>query len=822
MLRNYLVTAIRNLLQHKLFSFINIGGLSIGFAACILIFLFVKNELSYDDWVADSDRVYRLEGKYLAIDGSPENPMAISPGALKAPLLNRFNTEIEIASRMLNEQFLIKSGDRAFLETVNLIDKGFFDIFDLPIIEGDRNQAFQDYQSVIISERIARKYFGDQSPIGETLDLDHGSILVKVVAVMKDLPDNTHLVGDFYLHFDESRYADAPWVITWWTSSNVYTYLKLTDSKYAPALEAAIPDFMDKNAVRHPSTLPGSKASDVLALNLMPITDIHLYSKGRFQQKATGDIVVVYSFSAIAILILAIAIINFTNLSTARASLRSREIALRKVVGASRKQIVLQFLGETFLTTAIALLIAFVLVEISLPWFNDFISKLLDLSVFSDPLIQLGLFGVIVVVGLSAGAHPAFSLSSYQPAKVLHTGSAASAGSGRFRALLTTIQFTISIGLMITTAVIYSQIRYAQTMDTGLDKDNKITLTNMTYGPLRDVAKTVQSEINNLPGVESSVFSSRTFPLTGFWDWPIEVGTGAAKRVLDMEVVPGDFGFLEAYGADLIAGRFFSPDRQADLLQPPTSEGSFSTQSVIINQTAATALGYITPADALNQTIQIGDLSSETRVGTIVGVVKDMQLRSARDTVDPTIFFTNDAAANALHIELHPDNVAETLAQIETVWSQVVPDFPISQSFVDDAFRQFYEADRQRAEMFAYFSLFAIFVSCLGLYGLAAFTTERRTKEIGIRKVMGAKEGDIVKLLTFQFSKPVLLANLISWPIAWFFMRDWLEGFAYRIDLSVIYFIAAGLLALTIACLTVAGHALKVAKANPVNTLRSY
>ena len=820
MLRNYLTIAIRNMLRHKLYSFINIGGLTIGLAACLLIYLFVQNELSYDKWIPDGERIVRMEGIYNN-PGQPPNPMALTPGPIAQPMAAAFPGAIDATTRMLQEGFLVRYNETKFIESSWLVDASFFDVFDLPMVEGDRAAAFQDYKSIIISERMAKKYFGQTSPIGEILSLDNDDMLVKVVAVMKNLPENTHFGDmDFILHYDTSRYEGRPWINQWWLSSNVYIYMKLTDASQGATLKQQFPAWYDANAIPGPALSDGQNASSLLTFDYMPLTDIHLYSRGRFQLKDSGDIVVIYSFTAIAILILGIAIINFTNLSTARASLRAKEIALRKTVGASRKQLISQFLGEAILTTAIALMLAFAIVEISLPLFNEFVSKLLTFGSFAEPSVQLALIALVAVIGLGAGAHPALKLSSYRPASVLHSQNTALVGSVRLRTILTTLQFTISIGLMISTAVVYSQLQYAQDIETGFSKENRLSLNNMTFGPVADAASTIRSEIDRLPGVKSTAFSGRTLPLRGFWDLPVKRPNYEAGRPLKLENAPGSFRYLELYGAELVAGRFFSEDRRGDLPTEATTADGKTTQTGIINETAVSHLGFENAENALGKTLLVSQTDGGYRETTIVGVVKDMHLRSLRDTIDPGIFTLQEDSLGILNIHLAPENQALTVRQIQEIWNRLVPAIPISQSFVEDRFSEFYQADAQRAEMFAYFSLFAILVSCLGLYGLASFTAERRVKEIGIRKVMGARVRDIVKLLTFQFSKPVLLANLIAWPVAWYFADQWLAGFVYRIDLSPIYFMAPGTAALAIAVLTVAGHAFKTAVANPISALR--
>jgi len=818
MLRNYLTIAIRNMLRHKLYSFINIGGLTIGLAACLLIYLFVQNELSYDKWIPESERIVRLEGT-LHQPGQLPNLMVLSPGPLAPPMAEAFPSAIEAATRMLQEGFLVRHGDTKFIESAWLVDAGFFDVFDFPILEGDRSAAFKDYKSIIISERMAKKYFGEASPIGEIVSLDNDNMLVKVVAVMKNLPENTHFDIDILLHYDTSRYEAMPWINQWWLSSNVYTYFKLTDISQTAYLLQNFPAWYDENAVPGPALAGGGKASEALTFEYMPLQDIHLYSSGRFQLKDTGDIVVIYSFTAIAILILGIAIINFTNLSTARASLRAKEIALRKTVGASRRQLISQFLGEAILTTTIALMLAFVIVEISLPWFNDFVSKLLNFGSFADPSVQLGLIALVAVIGLGAGAHPAFKLSSYRPASVLHSQNTALSGSAKLRSVLTTLQFTISIGLMITTAVVYSQLQFAQDIESGFEKDNRLYIQNMAFGPVAEVAETIRQEIESLPGVRETAFSQRNLPLRGYWDFPVTLPNATEDTQLKLEQVPGDFNMLEFFDAELIAGRFFSPERRTDLRLEATSEGGQATDASILNETAVRYMGFQSAEDALGKTILVANADGSFLASTVVGVVKDMHLRSLRDTVDATMYSVHKRTAY-LNVLIDPAQQAETMREIEVIWNKLAPAVPLSSTFLTDSFRDFYQVDQQRAEMFAYFSLFAILVSCLGLYGLASFTAERRVKEIGVRKIMGARVRDIVKLLTFQFSKPVLLANLIAWPISWYFADQWLAGFVYRIDLSPVYFVVAGTVALAIAVLTVAGHAFKTAIANPIAALR--
>ena len=822
MFKNYMTIAIRNILRHKLYSFINIGGLTIGLTACILIALFVQNEVSYDRWLKDSDRIFRLETSKLQL-GSPTALSAHSPGPLAPALEKEFNSAIEASTRILRRQFWVAQGELKLEETVNLVDRNFFDVLDLPTTQGNRSQVFDNFQSLIISEKVAHKYFGDQAAVGQTLELQNGDILAKVVAVLKDLPANTHMDIDFLLLLDEARFQNQPRLLQWWTSANVFTYVKLRAAEEATSLDAALPAFLD----RHVPTSPGPgyttdlAASEKYSITTMPIKDIHLYSKGRGQQKPSGDIVIVYSFSAIAFLILVIAVINFANLSGARASLRAREVALRKTVGATRRQIIAQFLGETFLTTTLALFLALVMVEILLPWFNEMIVKLLSMNGFADPVVQLGLVALMFVLTVGAGAHPAFVISAPQPATILHSGSAPSHKGLNGRVILTTLQFTISVALMIVTGVIYSQIQYVKTMDIGIDKTGKLSLYHMTYGETAAVANAIQRKIEALPEVNATSFTTRGFPIRGRWSLPAKRPEMAnTQGSLRLEHVQGEHNMLDFFGAQLLAGRFFSTDYQADLLQPATPNRQAATQSGILNETAIAYLGFTSAEDALGKTVHITQTDESFVATTIVGVVADIQLRSAREAIDPMVFVVRQGPLWILNADIKPGSEERALTSIDAIWADMVPGLPLDRDFIEDQFNQYYQADEQRGTIFAYFSLLAILVSCLGLYGLAAFSAERRTREIGIRKILGAKVSNIISLLTLQFSKPVLMANIIAWPLAWYLANAWLEGFVDRVDINPLYFFGAGVAALFIASATVAGHAFKTAVANPISALR--
>lgn len=819
MFKNYLITAYRNIMRHKLYSLINIGGLSIGLAACILIFLFVKDELFYDDWGNATDQLYRVEASYL-LNESDFSPMALSPGRLRGPLAESYASEIEAIARFRRQSHVLKRNNDSFIEPFIFADNQLFDIFDIKMVSGNRADVFRDNRSVIIDESMALKYFGSDDPVGQLLDPDDVDYSYKIVGVMKDLPENTHLEFSFVTLFDPERYIDRPWIAQYWLSSNVYTYVKLAEGASAEAIEQSIPDFLSRNVIR--SEQPGltEDPSVIFKLRLIPVEDIHLYSTGRFQMKSGGDIKVVYSFTVIALLILFIASINFINLSTARASIRAREIALRKVVGASRGQLIVQFLGEAGLMVLIALIVALTLVEFALPWFSEFVAKLLSLEYGSDPLNGLVLAGLLVVVGIGAGMLPAIQITRFRPADVLRANKSSSNAGGKLRVVLVTIQFAISIGLIATTMIVYAQTEFTSNTDLGFETKDRLMLDEMNYRTVEPVADTIRAEIERLPGVLDTSYTAREIPLNGFIDNMFQKVGESDNTTYRLETVAGDNNFLEFFDAELITGRMFSRDIETDQPRSISDNDDLIVINTVVNRATVHSLGLGTPEEAIGQSVTYADPERRFTQLTIIGVVEDMLMRSLKDEAEPLLLHVDEENHAVLNIHIMLDNQLETVEAINMIWKKHVPSFPVDLTFMDDNFGRLYEADVQRGMMFGYFSIFAILVSCLGLFGLSAFTAEQKTKEIGIRKVFGARNISIINLLIWQFSKPILVANFIAWPVAWYIMQDWLSGYAYRIDITIVPFLLSGLLALAIACLTISVHAWRIAQSNPIHALR--
>ncbi|MCH8863515.1 MAG: ABC transporter permease [Proteobacteria bacterium] len=822
MIKNYIVIALRNISRHKLYAAINIGGLALGLAAAALIALFVRDELSYDNWIPGHEQIYRIHSTFEIPGRSPFRTVR-SAGRILPAMMERF-PGIEEGVRMVNFGRTVYLDGEAFDERMMLADAEFFDLFDLPFAEGDAESAFTGTRSVILSQALAHKYFGDQPALGEILNMKWGDEMreYRVGGVLANLPGNTHLRFGMIGRIVPSDFVNNPGVLDTWTSVNTYGYFRLAKGANIAEIERQVPAFLD-SVVPAPADMDVA-VSDFYKLSFMRVADIYLGAKAQAadmgDMRRLGDMSAVITFSAVAILILAIATINFMNLSTARASLRAREVSMRKVLGAERKQLVFQFLGESVVTTAIALTISLALVELALPWFNAFLGKTLSLPYIGGSSLLPVLVGMALVVGLIGGLYPAFYLTGFRPAKILRANqSADSDGNGRFRSLLVVLQFAISIGLIVSTAVIYGQSLYAKNLDLGFDKENKLVLRGLG-GVDATTAQTLIQELKRHPDVTDAVLSSDV--PTDNWEnnarFSFLTDEGAQNYLLNYVAV--DYGFMEAYAVEPIAGRLFSKDFGADNLPTAAERGPEYVSSIILNSAATRLLGIIDPADAIGKIITSGLAGEDMVTFTIIGVVPDMQFRSAHYGVQPSVFWRRPASFDNLTVAFSETDYPGFIAEVEALWTRVLPDARIDHHLLDDLIAAQYYDEDQQATMFAAFSGLAIIIASLGLYGLAAFSAERRTREIGLRKVLGAGVMDIVQLLVWQFSKPVLLANLIAWPLAWYFMADWLTGFEYRMTLNPALFAGAGASALFIAWITVAGHAFRVARANPINALR--
>jgi putative ABC transport system permease protein len=808
---NYLLSAVRNAVRQKLYTFINLAGLTVGLTCVVLIALYLQGEITFDRWIPDSQNVYRVE-----ISGHPpgQKPLRLTQSPLLlGPTMKAELPEVMAQTRFIPQKSTVSVGNRLFPEQVTVVDPEFFQVIQLPLVDGDAASVLRQPDAVVISETKAHKYFGDADPIGKLLIFDSKHSL-RVAGVMRDLPYNTSLAGDIFIPCDSKADQTPPSAKATWFSFPGWTYVRLAPGADLRRVEAKVPGLF----LRH--TAPAQAAAMMAMFHasidqfinalVVPLRDVHLTTDQYGGMKPAGSRTTVYGIAGIALLILLIACFNFTNLATARAMIRAREVGLRKVVGAKRRQLIVQFLGESVITALVALVLALAIVEVLLPAYGGFLGHTIEFQYLENWPLTLCVIGIAVLAGLLGGFYPARVLSGFRPAAALKPAAASQSGSGLLRMALVVFQFAISIGLGIAAIVVFAQIRYARHLDLGFDRDNMV-IAATAPGLSPSATESFMHILETSPHI-AGVAQSSTVPFSEeLGDFTVLTTPGSQQRytVRRVSISPE---FPAVYGMKLLAGRLLSRDRGTDVARPGDHSAS---SSVIIDEDTALALGF-TPQSALGKTVEY----SETH-GTIVGVVQNALFHGARaEAVTPVLYYFSPQYLPVLSIRLKGGHIPQALSFIDTTWHSFARGDVMQRQFLDDGFDKLFAADQKEGALIGLFVGIAIFIACLGLFGLAAFTAERRTKEIGIRKIMGARTNDIVRLLLWQFSIPVLVANVIAWPIAWYYLQHWLEGYAYRIELNPLYFAAAGLVALLIAWLTVIGHALRVARANPVHALR--
>jgi len=780
MLRNYLKIAIRNLRKHRAYSFINIFGLAVGLATCILIFLWVQDEVSYDRFHTHLDSLYRVVC-YDRIN-SHEKYSVTSPPI--APALEQNFPEILRATRYeeLSSQ-LIKVGEKKFLENeVSVADPAFLEMFSFPLIKGDPKTALIDSHSALLTETTARKYFGTEDPVGKVLSLG-GRYDIQVTGVLKDLPSNSHL--RFSILMPVKFLKDLGWDLDNWQRFFIHTYIQLHPES-APIDPSKILDIYEKGS---------GEESDIL-YELLPVKDIHLRSAGIWGYGADGNIRNVYLFSIIAIFVLLIACVNFMNLSTARSGDRAKEVGMRKVVGAHRKDIIQQFFGESVLLAFIALGLSLVLVSIVLPAFNRLTAKDMSLNISTNGFLLMFLGGIALVTGLASGIYPALLLSRFKPVAVFK-GRSVSAKNihSLFRKTLVVAQFSLSIALISGTGIIYSQLNYMQQMELGFNQEHVVCM-NLTPS-LKEKYVVIKEELLRLPGV-SQVTTASGRPFAGFSSTTWR-GRDDNKHV-DLFFTHVDHDFCKTFGMTMADGRFFSRDFSTD------------KKSYVLNETAVREMELENP---LGEQIEFHE-----QKGTVIGIIKDYHFLSLHSKIAPLLLTLSEKGQDYMSIKVKPGNLRATLDEIGGVWSQFERDYPFRYTFFDEEFDRIYRTEIRFRDIFGYFAGLAIIISCLGLFGLASFMAEKRTKEIGIRKVLGASAGGIAVLLAKEFTKWVIVANALAWPLAYLAMNEWLHGFAYRARMGIGIFLISGGLALIVAWLTVGYQSVRAALTDPVDCLR--
>lgn len=792
MLKNYFKIAFRNLWRHKIFSFINILGLTVGMTAFFLIFLYVKFELSYDSFNTKADRIYRV---VCDIKTPTETINASGPSWAVAPHLKSEFPEIESAVRINNASLLVRRGEVKFQEdNVMFADSAFFHVFDYKLIAGDPKTALKNKFSIVFTKTAAKKYFGNQSPVGKTVVLTDGNYIATVTGVMQDMPENSQIKADMLVSMTTLTDELNKGLDDQWGNYGNRTFILLKPGTNANALQAKIPAFLQrKNGDEM------KKMQMYPTLFLEPLRDVYLYSTR--DGSKTGNINNVYIFTIIAIFILLIACFNFVNLTTARSSERAKEVGIRKVVGAARTQLARQFIGESIIICLIAFFLSLLLLWLVLPFFNHLAGKVVSSNIFSHPMNLFILFLTSIGIGILAGIYPALVLSSFRPIIVLKGRFVTGAKGIILRKGLVIAQFTISIALIISTIIIYNQMHYMRSQDLGFNKNQKLIID--THG---DSSKLVfKQEIASLPGVISTSMAG-SVPGGGNPGAYSQIeNVKGDMQIANLDLYFVDFDYIPQYQMKMLAGRAFSRDFPTD-----------TTQAMVVNEAAMKLFGYHDPQQIIGK-----KFDQWGRKGRIIGVVKDFHFRSLQEVIKPLSIRIEPDGCDLVSAYVKPQNLKATIAAIGNDWKTLIPNRPFSYYFLDEFFDKQYKSEDRFGSLFLNFAILAIFISCLGLLGLASYSTAQRTKEIGIRKVIGASVANILKLLSIEFLKLVGISFLIAAPLSWYVMHKWLESFAYRTEIYWWVFAVALMLSLLVAFATISFQAIKAAIANPVKSLRS-
>jgi putative ABC transport system permease protein len=797
MFKNYFKTAFRNLRKHKLYSAINIFGLTVGLAACLLIGVYINHELNYDKFNVNADRIVRATMEYK--NSETVNKTATT-GTKPGPQFKRTFPSIQEYARTFITHRVIKNGDKVFDEPdVLYADQPFFKIFSFPIIEGNAATALDAPDKIVVTKSMAKKYFGNDDPINKTLSI--GDKDFRVSAVCEDVPQNSQIKFDCATQFSNLNNVKDE---TWWTA-NWITYFLVKNKKDIQQLQQQIAAYMNTPEVRAEA---GLKGTDYLTYHLEPLTKVHLYSSlPGFEPNSS--ITYIYMLALIALLILIIACANYTNLATAQSAGRSGEIGMRKVMGASKRQVFFQFISESSVITFLAAALAFLLSVFLIPYFNNITGKHFTPDILMQPVPILALIIFTIAVSFFAGMYPALVLSGTQVMGVLKKGFSFTGGNNLLRKTLIVAQFGISIFLIIYTVIILQQMHFMQTKDLGYDKDHVVVLP--IGGEMMKQFETLKAAFAQIPGVEAITASYDT-PENVQWGDGITAVDEKGKHEISLNAMPVDLDFTKTMQMQILAGRDFL---QSDFgLMDTSNNGANYQQPYIINETLAKKIGW-TPHQAIGKTIEKGVS------GRVVGVVKDFNFRSLHDPIGPMLIFLNRDFSRDYLLRINGNNAKQTIAALETVWKQRVPERPFNYHFLDDDYNKLYLSEQKISELFGVAAALAIVLACLGLFGLAAFTTVQRTKEIGIRRVLGANISSITFLIAKSFLELIGIAIIIAVPLSWWAGNKWLQDFAYRIPVQSYIFIAVALATALIALCTVSYHSIKTSLMNPVKSLRS-
>ena len=810
MIKNYLKIALRNIWSQKGYSFINIFGLAVGLTCAILIIAYIQNELSYDKFNKNSDQIYRVTREWFNNNGESSLHLARVAPPIGPLLKNDFPHIVKEEARFLhdNNTFLEINNNAVIENNFYWAEQSVFNIFTIPFIEGNPATALKEPQSLVITQSAAKKYFGNQDPLGKTIKYEHNYDF-KITGVIQDVPENSHFHYDFLASFI-TLYNPAAigrkTLETNWGSNNYITYLLLPKNFPIKELKNKIPAFMDKHILQHireeGGQLPERLPHNYTTLHFQKLTDIHLYSHLTTEIEPNGDIDTVYLLGAVALFLLLIGCINFMNLATARSAKRSKEIGVRKVMGANRGQLIKQFLGESMVTVFISLVFSIILVELAIRPFSDFMERDLQFNLTGNLPLATIIIGITLFVGLTAGIYPAFVLSSFNPSKSLHDKQLFSRKSV-LRSALVVLQFVISITLVISVGVVYSQMQFVQNKDLGYNKGHLIVLPSS--GKIKNNLDSFKNQLLQNPNIKM-VTSSRLVPsnmLLNSWGGRIYKNGKMEPLGFRLAVQEVDYDFINTYQLKMIAGREFSKKYATD-----------DSTAFILNESAVKKIGW-TKDEAIGKRLHYGG-----RDGKVIGIVNDFNFETLHNEIVPIIFLITKTGNNQVTVRISGKDIPATLSFLKSKWGKYRAGYPFDFAFLNERLNSLYRKDQKLGTAFGIFAMIAVIIACLGLFGLASYTSEVRTKEIGVRKVLGASVSNIVLLISREFLWLIIIANIVAWPIAYYAMNKWLGEFAYATGINIWLFISAGALALFIAIVTVSYQSIKAAIQNPVKSLR--
>lgn len=787
MLKNYLTSAIRNIYRNKATSFINIFSLSIGLACAVIVSMMVIYENSFDDFHENEDRVYRV---YTQANRAG-NTDFLAP--VQYPLLRKLEEsipEIETTIKVTEFNSLVSYNDKNFYETVLFTDEEFFEVFSFPLKQGASISVLNDPKSVVLSESISKKYFGDDDPMGKTITARENESY-KVTGIFYDLPKNSSIQADFIVSNNGLNSTNFNRYDAWTNFGNDYGFVLLRSNTDVESVERKITEINRNNI--------NTDYSYRFKYHLMPLSEVH-FSNNNYDFLRTTPPIFLIVFSILALFFLLIACINFINLSTARSAKRNKEVGIRKVIGAKRNQLITQFLSEAFILTLTSLFFAFILVSISIPFVNELTNNNLHLGLLSNPLYILIITIIVLFTGAASGTYPAFVLSASKPITVLQNSILKKQSGYSLRAGLVVFQFAISIFLMLGTITVYSQLEFLLSKNLGFNKDRIIAIT-IEEIKLRESIKTFKTELLRNPEIAKATFSSRVPGGNISSQTSAYPEGGDNESEVRMQLMEIDYDFISTYQLKILKGRNFSPEFSTD-----------TSRAILINKTAMTKLGYDEP---IGKRVRFGN-----DYYTIVGVVNDFHYSSLKNNILPLTFSLNINSGRYLSVQLSKANVTDQIDYIKHVYSDFSPNHPFSYDFLSENFEKYFRAETTIGKLLSVLSILAIIISCVGILGLVSFTAEQKSKEIGVRKVLGASVSNIVFMLGKEFLKWVLIANIIIWPIAYYLLEEWLSTFAYRIGLNYLVFFAGLIISLVITIGTVSYHSIKAANANPVESLK--